>query len=886
MDVKGASGPTGNFQPGDRMQVTFRMVKDDGTAWRLEDMYRGRVAVSGPTFNYQRVIAQISDVHLSSVDNGNGTYTYTLPPLPEKYLAPYGGEEPYDEKDMVLAGQALLDGTYTLGLWMEWRYTANGSSYRDVGTDLRDLLLGASVTETQPRAVVASDNCNACHGDLQFHGGGRRGAEVCLLCHTSGMVDDTGASVDMKIMIHKIHNGAYLPSTLGVTTDMNGDRVYDAEAKPYEVGGKDYSHIILPAWPHLNAPMPADAGYSDLDGDVQDLEDQMRSATTNCALCHGDPDGDGPIEAPINGDLAYTQLRRTTCGSCHDDWVFEFPYKSNTNGMPPQTGDATCAQCHPESGSSLAVRDAHVHPLMDPDFATGLVFDVQSVAPASEGTGNVSVGDRIAITMYLKDAMGNEIAPDTFDAINLAITGPTDNMNLLLGQQGIPAERLTGDQPYVFSPPMRVYFEILGTATAAADEFQAGFLPMWDASGHATEVFQRTGTAGGDSQLMAAVVPPVNFIDVADPSGFARNDYIVIDDGEEGEEYLRIQNVIDNRLWFSSPYTASYAPGPVNEHALDASVKEVTLETLSVKDGDYTLDAENSLVTEGTTPWIDDAVIICTYSTDFVVPDVYGITYNGGPDLTERDGVWTGKSIVDGTYTLAIWGEKERVLMAAGEETEYTDGAPGVRHDFLFGSADELEPWDKLSSTSNCYSCHVDIQFHGDHRRGIEACLSCHGVVGSGDRPQYVAKGADATDGTTVSFREMVHKIHRGEDLAKGDEYVVNGYGFAFDGINNFTPHKYDHVVYPKMPRGVLDCASCHGEDNGSSWIMPRDTAHPTEAILPAREWAVVCGACHDDDTGVAHIQSMSSPVTGAESCLVCHAPGQAQAVDKMHILR
>ncbi len=37
-------------------------------------------------------------------------------------------------------------------------------------------------------------------------------------------------SVEFKVMIHKIHNGAHLPSVLGVSTDASGNRLYPTGA--------------------------------------------------------------------------------------------------------------------------------------------------------------------------------------------------------------------------------------------------------------------------------------------------------------------------------------------------------------------------------------------------------------------------------------------------------------------------------------------------------------------------------------------------------------------------------------------------------------------------------------------------------------------------------
>jgi hypothetical protein len=125
--------------------------------------------------------------------------------------------------------------------------------------------------------------------------------------------------------------------------------------------------------------------------------------------------------------------------------------------------------------------------------------------------------------------------------------------------------------------------------------------------------------------------------------------------------------------------------------------------------------------------------------------------------------------------------------------------------------------------------------------------------------------------GVTVNYREMLHKIHRGADLDKADTYTVRGFGSsAFP--NNFTPHNYGEVKFPAMPKGVLDCFRCHGAS--TAWQVPSNRQHPTEQLLAGQEWRLACGSCHDSDPEQAHIEAQSSPSTGAESCLVCHGPG------------
>ena len=61
--------------------------------------------------------------------------------------------------------------------------------------------------------IAATENCNACHDPLAIHGGNRREVEYCVTCHNAGSTDaNSGNTVDMKVMIHKIHMGKNLPS--------------------------------------------------------------------------------------------------------------------------------------------------------------------------------------------------------------------------------------------------------------------------------------------------------------------------------------------------------------------------------------------------------------------------------------------------------------------------------------------------------------------------------------------------------------------------------------------------------------------------------------------------------------------------------------------------
>ncbi len=885
--LSGGTGPGGRFVPGNTITIHFTVQKDDGSTWDVTEIGSGRALVSGPTYNYQRVIAQVADVSTGAVEQADGSYTYTFATsIPATYLAPFNDTSQFDDTDGELTGQALLDGTYTLGLYFRWDYTLDGVARRDSGDIVHDFVIGTT-GDVESRQVVTQENCNRCHVDLQAHGGSRHTVTLCLLCHTTGAEDDTvptGNSVDFKVMVHKIHSGRHLPSVLGVATNMDGTRNYAATPAAYVVGGNDYSGVAFPAWPHGLVATPRDQGYTALSAPNKTKEDTIRTGPSNCVVCHGDPDGvDGPLTAPTQGGLAYAQPRRATCGACHDDVHWGSPYTSNGQTMPAVANDTNCILCHPATGipgpGLLPTDLAHLHPLLDPTFDAGTVIAVSNVVEdgADNGDGTIDPGEKIDITFTLRNDAGVDIAPASVASPSLVISGPTSNYNVLLSTS-IPLAALTGPQPYTVNVPMLVLLERVGVATGAANEvFTSDFAPHWNLTGALTSVRVRTG-ATTSTVLAEATVGPQNYIDVASATGFVRNDYVVVDDGQPSEEYAQIQNVIGNRLWFAALGSSSYKPGLDLPHSAGATVTEVTLVTKTVTT-DFTVNAVTGTITE-VTEFGNGNVVLASYTTDFVMPSTYPLTLNDSPDLDETTGKWVGKSIVDGTYSLSIWTSQTLALSLYGESNSYRSASDANLVDFLVGSAADVEPYDLISSGSNCYNCHQDLGFHGFGRRSYDSCVVCHGAAGTEDRTNYVAGNAPATDGVTVNFRTMLHKIHRGEELANASTYTVVGFGSAAFP-NNFTAHTYGEVVFPAMPGTVSNCTVCHGASN-TSWEEPSDRNHPTDQGSPVLRWAAVCGACHDSDDAQAHIEVQTSGA-GAESCGVCHGPGKEWNVERVH---
>ncbi len=85
----------------------------------------------------------------------------------------------------------------------------------------QDLLLGSHLRLPSRRCrgdrdqwgSMLESTCNSCHHDLALHGSRRRALKGCMMCHSPQSTDpESGNTVNMKEMAHKIHMGANLPS--------------------------------------------------------------------------------------------------------------------------------------------------------------------------------------------------------------------------------------------------------------------------------------------------------------------------------------------------------------------------------------------------------------------------------------------------------------------------------------------------------------------------------------------------------------------------------------------------------------------------------------------------------------------------------------------------
>ena len=183
---------------------------------------------------------------------------------------------------------------------------------------------------------------------------------------------------------------------------------------------------------------------------------------------------------------------------------------------------------------------------------------------------------------------------------------------------------------------------------------------------------------------------------------------------------------------------------------------------------------------------------------------------------------------------------------------EIRGGAPAnnAPYDFVPAGGAPIETR-LIANNATCNACHDNLGFHGEARFDIEYCVTCHNP--------YSIDGDTAAEpwGGTVDMKQMVHKIHFGENLTNG-YYVV--------GFRN-TTHDYSDVVFPQ---DVRNCTTCHQE---------------TDPTIPqASNWRLVqnrdaCGSCHDwidwdgseNDPNQLHFGGLTFLDGDDDDCATCH---------------
>ena len=328
-----------NTGPGQTPQVRFAVTRNGAALDVLATpLTRLAVTLAGPTTDYagfaQYVIQGAGATGTLAADIGGVRYTFPAP-IPAGATGSYAiGLEGYLQPD---------------ALKPEVRFAAlNPVEY-------------VAVTDPAPvprRTVVERTKCNSCHYELAAHGGIRRSPEYCSLCHNPNKVGDeriarfqgstvTAPSVNLDVMIHKIHMGEKL-------------------TQGYTLGG-------------FPAPTPANPGGTPLDfGEVRFPGNQRA-----CWACHAATSYALPVPLtnmatktsqvlsctdPAPDPAAYCSTRQVisetflgptgaACTACHDTPSTG----AHAQIMTTSAGIESCATCH-GPGKTWDVQLVHALP--------------------------------------------------------------------------------------------------------------------------------------------------------------------------------------------------------------------------------------------------------------------------------------------------------------------------------------------------------------------------------------------------------------------------------------------------------------------------------------------------------------------------------------------
>jgi OmcA/MtrC family decaheme c-type cytochrome len=276
--------------------------------------------------------------------------------------------------------------TNTIGVYGSRNLTSYGLATYYASTTFNFVPNGAKVTHT--RDVIETSSCNQCHEQLSAHGGSRRGVNLCVMCHTPQNVDpNTGATVDFKSFIHRIHMGSSLPSvvaggTFEITTSF---------------GTSNYSTVVDPA------------------------------SAQRCEVCHQQTTGAAQATAFM------TNPTRVACGSCHDN--VNFATGANHPGGF-QTDDTMCADCHIPQGETpfdASIMGAHVvatdTPAFYPQNPDTLIAGINVVIT---GVTNTKAGSAPVVAFTLLDNNKNPIALSALGSLSFTMAGPTTDYGYTL----------------------------------------------------------------------------------------------------------------------------------------------------------------------------------------------------------------------------------------------------------------------------------------------------------------------------------------------------------------------------------------------------------------------------------------------------------------------
>ena len=310
---------------------------------------------------------------------------------------------------------------------------------------------GKSVAVTDPsktRKMTDVKSCNSCHDKLALHGGGRVDTQYCVMCHNPGTVDpESGNSLDMATMTHKIHAGKKLKADSGADYIIWG----------YGNAKHDYAEVGFP----------------------QDLR--------NCTKCHSASNTSTP-----QGDNWKKVVTAQACLTCHTEkvgglWeVKHIVYAKDAtvvgataaakNTKATDLTNSQCVACH-KVGSNISPEVVHWN--QNEENAAKYKMNIES-ASYDAATRKVTVKYFLS-NPTAGNAAYNLVTADCASPTSCANTTRFGNIRLMLAYQNMVGQ------------------------TPAVTEFSS-----YNNGGSAAQVYAYTGTNDGTNHYTATITVPAD----------------------------------------------------------------------------------------------------------------------------------------------------------------------------------------------------------------------------------------------------------------------------------------------------------------------------------------------------------------------------------------
>ncbi len=334
----------------------------------------------------------------SLTDNGDGTYTYT-----------FGTDLINVTQPVAVPFDSSLVHRIAINIRSSTLPSANDAIYTWVPAT-------GKTSGFDSRLIVETASCNQCHDKLEVHGGPRKNTEECVLCHNPGNTSLNGNSLDFKVFIHKIHDGANLPSVLAGT--------------PYILIGyrgstNDFSDVV---WP-------------------QDIR--------NCTKCHNPSNPDTP-----QADRYETRPTLAACGSCHDNIDFA---QGKAGGHPGgvETDNSQCTVCHTQNSVAGSVAQSHVIP--QKVAAANYQYNILSVT-------NGGPGSQPVIKFSVTDPNNNNQPYDLSTDPNFTASGARLALDIGWTAPGYPNEYSNFDSGNNPGQPVSITIESGGSLSGSVQD--------------------------------------------------------------------------------------------------------------------------------------------------------------------------------------------------------------------------------------------------------------------------------------------------------------------------------------------------------------------------------------------------------------------------------